>query len=190
MLDLIIDIETLGTGPAAAVISIGAVKYDRTSGQITDKFYAAISRADAEKYGTTTQSTLDWWAKQDMRASAAAFSGKELSVTVAERFAQFARGTKPWGNGSVFDVVIMETLFNAHGIKCPWLFWNIRDLRTLVDLAEYVAAFDKKSVPFEGIQHHALHDAVHEAHVMRAAIAALQNKSGNTDPTDLVISSY
>lgn len=189
MLDLIIDIETAGSGPDAAVLSIGATKYDRTSGQIVDQFYAAISHTDALKYGTSTEDTMKWWRKQDPRAFTAAFGGTELSGTVADKFAAFARGTMPWGNGSVFDVIILEHLFRQHGIKCPWLFWNIRDLRTVVDLAEYLTSFNKKDIPFAtGFAHHALHDAVHETHILKAAISALANKSGNTDPTDLQIS--
>lgn len=74
----------------------------------------------------------------------------------------------------------------AHGIKSPWQFWNIRDLRTLLDVAKDLAGFDKKSVPFVGIEHHALHDALHETKLAAEALRAMRGKEEM--PLNMVVS--
>ena len=184
--ELMIDLETLGTDNDAAVIAIGAVKWNRQTLEVGDTFYSTIRVTDAEKYGTKTQSTMDWWMKQDDNARAHAFTGVQSSMDIARNFAQFAAGCRPWGNGSVFDVIISDSLFHAHGIKSPWKFWDISDLRTLVLLAEDLTDFRKKDIPFVGLPHHALHDALHETNLAVAAIKALRGMRGEI-PQSLTI---
>ena len=75
-----------------------------------------------------------------------------------------------WGNGSSFDIAILEYWYNKLGLCIPWNFWNVRDLRTIVE----VAGIDKRSIPFEGEQHNALDDAKHEAKILLACYEALE----------------
>lgn len=55
------DIETLDTLPTEAVLSIGAVYFDRRTGEIGESFYARISFVDAITLGSFSDSTMNWW---------------------------------------------------------------------------------------------------------------------------------
>ena len=157
MKDLMIDIETLDTLPTAAVISIGAVYFDRKTGEIGDKFYARIDFEDACRIGTTSEDTMDWWNSQEKSVREEAFSGVELAKDVAFRFVDFCvDGVKPWGNGSVFDITIIENWFRETGVKTPWFFWNVRDVRTAVDLFN----INPKNYTRDGVHHNALDDCL------------------------------
>lgn len=178
MRDVVIDIETAGKGPKAAVLAIGAVQCDLTTGERGASFYATIRPADAYLYGDRDNSTLQWWGEQPEEARREAFGGEMLSHSVACAFSQWLVQIKQpivWGNGPTFDITILENLYAAHRLPVPWKFWNIRDVRTVVDLGERLRCCRAKSEqPFEGTQHHALHDAIHEAAYMVNTIKALR----------------
>lgn len=65
---------------------------------------------------------------------------------------------KPWGNGSTFDITIIENLLRQYNVDPPWMFWNVMDLRTF---RKYVAGGAK--VVKLGVDHNALDDAVSQA---------------------------
>lgn len=157
MRDLMIDIETCGTKPGCAVLSIGAVYFDR-QGNIGEQFYASMG-FNALAYGHIDPDTMKWWSEQSEQSQKDAFGGNADPVQVAKDFAKFIwHDTKPWGNGSVFDITILEAWFNAVGVRCPWKFWNIRDVRTAVDLLN----INPKEFTREGTFHNALDDCLHQ----------------------------
>lgn len=173
--ELIIDIETMGTEPDTVVLSIGALFVSLNPGvQIKESpiFYEKINlNCPHNKERSKTESTAIWWSEQDPEVAAEALDGTESLQVIMQRFYDWIiancnpKYVKPWGNGSVFDVVILENAFKQVGIEVPWKYWNVRDVRTIVDLAEQVG--HKKSLyPFHGKPHHALHDALHEAQIV------------------------
>ena len=70
MKHIMIDVESLGTRADAVILSLGAVKFDLTSGKIDDQgFYASISIDSNQELGRRIQEdTLLWWLKQDIAA--------------------------------------------------------------------------------------------------------------------------
>lgn len=157
MRDLMIDIETCGKKPGCAVLSIGAVYFDR-KGNIGEQFYASMGFS-ALSYGNADVDTMRWWSQQSEQARTDAFGGTDDPREVAQRFAKFIRSDAlPWGNGSVFDITILEAWFDAVGIRCPWKFWNVRDVRTAVDLL----GINTKLFTRDGVFHNALDDCLHQ----------------------------
>jgi hypothetical protein len=69
-----------------------------------------------------------------------------------------------WSNGSVFDVVIAESIFKQLDMSTPWPFYTIRDCRTIYDLAG-VSLKDGGYVT----THRAIDDAIHQAHTVQRA---------------------
>ncbi|WP_376767405.1 3'-5' exoribonuclease domain-containing protein [Paludibacterium denitrificans] len=67
-----------------------------------------------------------------------------------------------WGNGSDFDNAILQHAFRQHGLR--WPYWRNRCLRSLrgvvLDLYPQCA---NETPPFEGLKHHSMDDARHEA---------------------------
>lgn len=171
--DVMIDIETLGRGPGCAVLSIGAVAFDRYTGEIGETFYCCMGAKNAQKFGHSHQDTLEWWAKQSDQAKQDAFNGSDDPVESAKAFAAWIDSNdKVWGNGSVFDITILESWFEATGVAVPWKFWNIRDVRTAVDLA----GINPLKFEREGTFHNALDDAIHQVKYMSAGIQWLRDK--------------
>jgi len=162
MKDVIIDIETMGVKPRAAICSIGAVAFDMQTGQVDHEngFYMPIRWEDQGRI--VDPETNKWWDKQSPEARLSLEGMTDLR-TALEAFHKWftARGVYPWGNGPSFDISILENGFDQFGISYPWKFWNVRDVRTIVDIAKGIVS--KDSIPFDGIKHNAWYDACHEA---------------------------
>jgi len=162
--DIMIDLETLATSPDAAILTIGAVRFDPFGMDLKepkmDSFYVKVDIDTCHNIGlTTSDATLDWWASQSPEAQAEAF-GAEGRIAIHEAMNQlykFCWGAKRvWSHGAGFDVVICENIFRKLNKAIPRNFWQVRDTRTLYDLG---LEFDRPQV----LKHHALHDAYSQA---------------------------
>jgi len=170
----VLDLETLGKGPNAAIATIGCVRIE--NGVIGDGLYIRVDVDSAIGFGGETDaSTIDFWLKQSEEAQREIHQGfNRIKINNAliqladfiDRPAAIYGETYVWGNGASFDNVIVSTAYQRAHIPRPWPYWNDRDLRTIVQL--YPEA--KKSVPFVGLKHHALDDAMHEARILVAAL--------------------
>ena len=165
-----IDLETASVAPDAAILSIGAVRFDRRESppkrlEDIDKHYVFYIRVDlnsCKELGMhVDDKTMAWWAEQPVEARYEVLENKER-VNIKEALLRFKEWfiphARPWGNGSSFDITILENAFNKVGIEFPWKFWNVRDLRTLYDIAK----LKKRDIPEPVVAHHALHDCFHE----------------------------
>lgn len=157
-----LDFETLGTDPDTAVISLGACFFDEQTGEIGPTFYMAFEIDEQLKKGRSiTGSTLQWWMGQTGAAKKVFNEKAKPTQEVLETFAKWVLSNntiskiRPWGNGSTFDISIIEDMFRMYNIKCPWLFYNVYDLRTF---KRYIANGAK--VVIEGTAHNALDDAI------------------------------
>ena len=65
---------------------------------------------------------------------------------------------KVWGNGSTFDISIMENILNMYRIKLPWSYNGVMDLRTF---RRFIAR--GATVENLGVAHNALDDAKSQA---------------------------
>lgn len=185
--DISIDLETVGSKFNAGILSIGAVAFNRHTGAIGPEFYASVKLVDTLCYGKVDAGTLQWWLKQGAAAAKVFNDPKAMSLYEALRglndFIRARPANAPlWGNGSSFDITILEHGFYALGVEGfvpEWAhvdkptFWKIRDLRTLVDLA----GLDKASLAFNGVAHNALDDARHQAKIAIAGFAKVAGKS-------------
>jgi hypothetical protein len=177
MRDIMIDIETLSTGNDAVIVSLGAVMFDPLTGELGEEFYSIIDKASCLDIGLVTDpGTVEWWNKQSEEAKAILTSDEAVPIQEAlQEFDKFYKrnggGEKMfrsqpsiWGNGSNFDNVILRSAYVHANIKCPWHFVNDKDVRTLVDIGRRLKVdFDKNGNTREGVHHHALDDAKHQA---------------------------
>lgn len=162
--DLMIDLETLATQPDAAILTIGAVKFDPFGDDVNDpkcdKFYVKVDLDSCDELKlVTNEDTIAWWSKQSKEAQDEAFSidGRIPIKDAMNQLYKFAWGCKRvWSHGAAFDVVICEHVFRKIGKAVPWDFWTVRDTRTLFDLG-----IDPQRPPV--LKHHALEDAWNQA---------------------------
>lgn len=167
MKHLMIDLETMGTRTGSAILSIGACYFDPQTGKIGEQFYEAIKLQSCFDAGLTQDdSTVEWWAEQSPEAKKAAFAGTDSLANTLARFTGFIKNpgqVQPWGNGATFDISMLEAAFDACFYTTPWKFRNIRDVRTVVEMGQVIGIDPKRDIPFDGVAHNALADALHQA---------------------------
>lgn len=166
---IMLDLETMGTDPNAAIVSIGAVAIDFDKNCLGEEFYRRISLESAMlSGGIVDASTVIWWLKQSEPARREIYSASADIRKACEAFSQYvARTVDPsqmciWGDGAAFDNVLLSCTYARLGLEKPWKFWNDRCYRTIKNTYK-----DIKTESF-GTAHNALDDAKQQAiHLLR-----------------------
>jgi hypothetical protein len=171
----VIDIETLGVDSDAIVLSLGACKFDPHDNTIYDEFHVVLDVDDQMSRGrTTTDKTLEWWAKQSPEAIDFAFSENDR-MPIDEFLIKFHKWhigvDRIWAQGVLFDMGIIENLCHMYNANIPWKFWNVRDSRTLFD---FVPTDPRKKYTFTA--HDALADAKMQAKCIQEVVKTLNLK--------------
>ncbi len=170
---VMLDLETLGNGNEASIISIGACRFNpMRPGKIEDSFHVAVCADSSTRIGLKIDaSTVMWWLHADRQAAREQLAQHErMDIMIAlDGFAQWI-GEDPvvWGNGATFDNVILRNAYRLAGLPCPWMFYNDRCYRTFKALAPSV------KLQREGTHHDALHDAISQAKHMQAIVKFLR----------------
>lgn len=175
MKHLMIDLETMDNKPTSAITSIGAVFFNPESGEMGEQFYQRVSLGSCVGHGLTMGSeTVLWWMEQSFLARSELLVDDclDLPLALANLEAFVIEHSEPskvqvWGNGAAFDNVILRHAAERCGFADPlWNFWNDRDVRTVVELSKTLGLNVNNIIKFEGIKHHALYDAIHQAKVV------------------------
>ena len=170
-MNVMLDLETLGTKPGSVILSIGAVEFNKDG--LYREFYEEIKVSSSEGYGLAKdKSTLEWWEKQSPAARVTfdrchtmeprSLPDVLLSFTIW--LAGCEGGVdklKLWGNGSDFDNVLLDAAYRAANLAYPVKYWNHRCFRSLKGLPMVPGkALEPKRA---GTHHNALDDAKHQA---------------------------
>lgn len=174
-----IDIETFGTNNEAAILSIGAVKFDPNEAvQHSDptlwhfeNFHVAVTLESCVGLGLKMDaSTVMWWMdeKRDAaRKKLFAMERVDLASTLDGFLQWYGPQSLPtWGNGASFDNVILRSAFKACGMTAPWQFWDDRCYRTLKNLVDVKR-------PYNAEAHSALADAQQQARHLQLIVKEL-----------------
>lgn len=175
-IDLMTDIETWGTGPDAVVRAVAMVAFKPWTGEVVATMawdWRRLVDEQIELGCTVDADTVRWWKNRcggslgDMLQGCGspfpvakpnslddALSQIE-SVIIDHDISCF------WSRGA-FDYPILSNLFGEMVIGECWKFWQLRDVRTLDDLAPKV----KPDHP-----HHPLSDCLAQVEQVRAALA-------------------
>ena len=175
--DVMIDIETLSTRPNAAIVSIGAIKFNRNTEvprlEDMNQFYVRVSRESCETTGMHVDpATIEWWSKQDRDIRYEALENPIDRLTIKDalmKLAEWFKGTQYiWGHGDDFDCVVLSEAYKLCDMKVPWDFWNTRDTRTLFD----IAGIRNSDLPAND-KHHPIHDCYRQIVGVRKALSSL-----------------
>ena len=169
-----IDIETLGTKPDTTVLTIGAVKFNPFTKE--DPYADLYLKVDADQQleagRSVDEDTLKWWTTQPQEIQDEAFlSTDRTSVedTLAQLNKYLVGVDKIWCQGPVFDICILENLYRQYDKHFNWVFWNIRDSRTLFGL---MPEDPRKKYKFAA--HNALEDCRIQSKCIQEVYAELQ----------------
>ena len=167
-MDVMIDIETVGTGPDACILTIAAQTFDPTAlGYLPKDYYARVD-IDSQPNREVDDATVEWWATQPQAAQDEAF-GEEGRIPLKQALEELSKlcfhCNLTWANGTTFDMVILENAYKQEQLPLPWRFWNVRDARTVYSLYP--------DLPKPKASHHALEDCKRQIDLLQQTLQHL-----------------
>lgn len=177
MKDVMIDIETLGTRHDAMIIQIGACYFDRETGEIGDTFSKTVSTEGfyQDKFSVDYE-TVKWWFAQSKEAQMSVMKNPTPIGMVLEDLDDFIeKDTCLWSHAT-FDIPILGNAFATARMLPPVKYRNMRDIRTLMDLAG--PGVEK---PRTGIHHNALDDCKYQVEYCVDAMKRIKNGNQNKE---------
>lgn len=154
--ECMLDLETMARKPDAAIVSIGAVKFDDDG--IHDEFYINIDPRSCKEAGLRIDiNTINWWKDQKPEAYAAL---KNFRVPLAEALRKFSEWFGPksleiWANAPTFDCVILRHAYEVLNLEPPWQYYDENCYRTMVKRF----GISKIKASDRDLHHNALSDA-------------------------------
>jgi len=153
-IDITIDFETCALCPTAAVMSVGAVAWNREAEDspfvfegISSSLFNYDKHVDLRSQFIDgfifDKETAQWWAQRSDEAKKAVLEYDDTPLApidnVVDNFCRWMREIKElvgakqlilWSQGSDFDIAILRNICNKYGIEIPVSYKNIRDHRT------------------------------------------------------------
>jgi len=158
---VMIDIETFSTRPTAAIRSIGAVAFD-LDGHVDTLLHTGVDADSCIQLGMYVDGdTIDWWLNQPKVNQDALLKLPKVNILTAlmqlEAVAMIVpiTGLYLWAHGTNFDIPVLENAYKCIDRRPWWKYNNVRDTRTLFDVAGYTYQ--------KGEEHDALRDAYRQA---------------------------
>jgi hypothetical protein len=163
MTDMMVDVETTGTNPAfAAVIQIGAIKFNYETGEIGGTFNRCLEMAPGRFWDDGTRA---FWNKQPAHVLTDIIKRAEPPEQVLRDFALFAtdgaphRGYRFWSKPLSFDWGMIDSHMRQYNFQMPFAFWQARDLRSFIaGLLGCPHNVDMDHITLPGDAHNALYD--------------------------------
>jgi hypothetical protein len=186
-LDISLDIETLGAKPGCVILSIGAVAFDPltlpdSTLQAAHMFYRNLTIFDQLMLGLVIDpETVKWWQGQDEEAHYAIENEKSVPLVTAlsdfaEWFVNLERTGRVWAKSPQFDCSILEHAAEVLGVKMPWNFRDLCDVRTIAGAAKLVGRILPSPPPEpKGPVHNALVDARYQSELVQYNLARLSH---------------
>jgi len=171
MADLMIDIETVGTGPDACILTIAAQSFDPLGDGYYPLHYYARIDIESQPDRNIEQGTIDWWATQPSEAKDEAFNPSDripLLQALEELGRLIWQSKRIWSQGPTFDMNILEHAYKSFNIPLPWKYYIVRDSRTVFSLWP--------GLPKPPTSHHALEDCRRQINLLQQVIKHLDIK--------------
>lgn len=146
-IDIMVDLETLGTESDSTIFQIAAIAFDIKTGEHISSFdQTAKIELNTTEEMKVTGATLQWWILKHTDTLKELLSRKteHSSKAIMINFHQWLMLMKDdgmdlhlWGNGILFDNKMIQHQMVALGLEYPIFFRNDRDQRTLIELAAH-----------------------------------------------------
>lgn len=173
MINVMVDLETMGNSNEAPIVSIGAVIFN-DKGLIKDQetkrpvtFYKNIHLQTCLDRGLKVDAdTIYWWMQQSKKARKTLLKDR---IDLKEALKEFRDwipkdNLQVWGNGSDFDNTLLKTSYAKYNASTPWKFYENRCFRTVK------SSFPTIEIPKVGTHHNALDDAIYQANYLLALV--------------------
>jgi len=149
--DVSFDLESLNIEQDAMILSIGAVKFNRYTGELGERFYRVIDITDKLGGGTISAETVVWWMKKPAEVRDVIFSDnpayKAARVNLRQALVEFSEfigfdesldeGQFPnvtlWQRGDR-DGQWLQSAYEGMKLALPYRYWQLSDQRTLTSV--------------------------------------------------------
>jgi hypothetical protein len=202
---VMLDLETLGVGSDACILSIGAVRFDPYTGKVREELYMPVS----DRTGKIDLDTVKWWSKQDQGVFREAFVGCDDSLAsprvVIDAFIKFCGAyqydpddlvvgddthSDPfyvpgpthlppanylWSNAPTFDETILRSFFSRYGVANKFPI-HFRGSRDYRTMLALARDAGYEQPVYPQGGHNALVDAKYQAAVLCGVFKFLQLK--------------
>lgn len=185
-----VDLETLGTVPGCAILSIGAVEFHPETGKLGKEFYVVVNRESCVMAMlSVSDDTLAWWTRQNEEARKVLehSANKKTSVPLQLALTQFnaylrtvggVKETSVYGNGADFDNPILAVAYDCAKVKSGIGSYQGRCYRTLKNLHELFGdGFAAHKADRGGTYHNALDDAKTQAVHLMEVVANIKKST-------------
>jgi hypothetical protein len=176
-MDVMIDIETCGTGVDACILTVAAQCFDplqRSDLEQQRTFYARVD-PESQPDRNISDGTIEWWSRQPAEAQEEAF-GLEGRIPLSDCLRELHRlvwhCNRVWANGPTFDCNILEHAYKSYNIVLPWQYYKVRDARTVYGLVPELQKYPAS--------HHALEDCRRQIYLLWDCFDSLRIGTPNT----------
>ncbi|USD30908.1 3'-5' exoribonuclease [Pseudoalteromonas sp. SCSIO 43201] len=176
---IVVDTETLDTSPSAVVLTVSAVRVSLDTGlslpvndgvlnEVGENILHIMPNVTEQLLSgrTTSAGTIAWWNGQSNQAKQSVLSGSTMLLADAlALLTAFIGDAQVFCRGTDFDPPILASLYKSAGLKAPWKYNQVRDVRTFIDALSggtkgYLENWEQ---PSWLVPHHSLHDCIRDA---------------------------
>jgi len=185
---VLLDIETADVKDSAIIFTISAVQFCLSKPLPFDRenidnevFHLRLEVSEQVLMGrTSSESTLLWWKNQSSEAKDKLNRGDTDLKLALEELSKFVKGHQIFVRGTDFEGSILPHAYKMVGVKCPWYFNQLRDVRTYIDaLTNGTTGYIKDmELPTWLISHYSLHDCYRDIYQMQSAVSAKNTIEG------------
>jgi hypothetical protein len=172
MEDIMLDLETLGTGQNSVILQVGLAIFDITTGEVGNTLELNISLQDSLDCGFSIDGrTVAWWMRQADGARQSVLASPSYPVEVAldliSDFVIQIKDPRLWSHAT-FDAPILNNYYQKMGKRPPYRYRQQMDLRTMGFLCRELD-FPLGKSPKIGERHTALADCLRQVKQLSAA---------------------
>jgi len=158
-IDVMLDLETLGTKPGAHVMQIAMVAYNNQTFDIIDNIDIRISKSSMIAYGLKVDmETLRWWFETDFDLYKKLVRSDGTLEDAIDKTTSFYIKHSPrfvWCHPD-FDAPILKALYDKLKYTFPFKHKTFRDVRTAMTIFKIKRDFDKI------VTHNAIDDCIRQ----------------------------
>lgn len=168
--DVMVDLETTGTRPETTnIIQISAVKFNLATGDVDMNFFDRCLIPLPTRFWS--EDTREWWSKMPELLDGI-YARMEPAKTVMQDFSNWAYNCEHlWAKPIHFEWPFLQSYFNELEVHNPFHYRYANDQNTFIRSRFFPeeAPPIEKELEFQGEEHNALHDVLHQVKVVMAA---------------------
>jgi exodeoxyribonuclease VIII len=175
MINVMIDLETLGVSHEASIVQIGACVFDPWGDAWVDPVWQFIENVRSDN-GRPDLRTVEWWEKKGGFYHSAPPKSLPLALLSFTKWLDSACPLEEerviWSNGPGFDQTILNVAYDSLRTSAPWKYNSGRCCRTIFNMATYMGW----TRPERGVAHNGLQDSLDQAKEVWQAIQFVRSQ--------------